>query len=196
MWTREILFIEMYAGQLLCEVSNWFLKHAVRQERPVDELGAGYGFPSSHSQWMGYFTAFLYCHFSFRHRFISTGYLALDLIRVVVLYFSLAIWAGGVAYSRFYLSYHTIPQVLWGLGLGALFGTCYYTLVELLPSRYPHSVLGKMKAAVIANPASTWFRMRDSWAVWADGGVEAQWLRWRTEWCRIRAEVRGEKKRT
>lgn len=32
--TREIFFIEMWAGQMLCEAFNWVLKHTIKQERP------------------------------------------------------------------------------------------------------------------------------------------------------------------
>lgn len=34
LWTRDILFLEMWAGQMLCEAFNWILKKIVREERP------------------------------------------------------------------------------------------------------------------------------------------------------------------
>ncbi|KAH9946491.1 PAP2-domain-containing protein [Amylocystis lapponica] len=185
--TRELLFIEMWAGQMLCEAFNWVLKHIIKQERPSYDMGEGYGFPSSHSQWMGYFATFLLCHFSFRHRFVSTGWHALDLVWKIALYIGVASWAGAVALSRFYLSYHTAPQVLWGLGIGVLFGATYYILVEVIPSRHPHSFPGRARTAILVNPLFTWFRIRDGWAVWGDSGTEVQWLRWRQEWDRQRS---------
>ena len=146
MYTREILFVEMWAGQLLCEAFNWVLKHIVKEERPyrkfrapqysqrvlrrvagrlrsrrgalaqrslaqpphstkltfvcADDMGPGYGFPSSHSQWMGYFAAFLVCHFSFRHRFASTGSSLLDKARSLRLYTGIIGWSVAVAFSR------------------------------------------------------------------------------------------------
>ena len=33
--TRELVVIEMWAGQLACEGFNWILKTIVKQERPV-----------------------------------------------------------------------------------------------------------------------------------------------------------------
>jgi dolichyldiphosphatase len=60
----------------------------------------GYGFPSSHSQYMGYFGAFLTCHVFFRHRFASTGSAVVDQLFRVVVYLGIAAWAGIVAYSR------------------------------------------------------------------------------------------------
>ena len=64
------------------------------------DLGDGYGFPSSHSQWMAYFATFLICHVRFRHRFTSTGNKSVDLLLRLAVVLGLIAWAGGVAYSR------------------------------------------------------------------------------------------------
>ena len=92
----------------------------------------------------------------------------------------------GPSRRRYYLAYHAPHQVLWGFGIGVVFGTTYYLLVEYIPTRRPHSLLGKFRTAVLANPLSTWFRLRDGWSVWADSGTEVQWLLWREEWDRQR----------
>ncbi len=111
----------MWAGQMLCECFNYVLKHMVQEDRPngestslvpslpwilsahtcpTEDLGDGYGFPSSHSQWMGYFASFLVLHFSLRHRFVSTGFRLLDWARDVVLFTFIISWSVAVAYSR------------------------------------------------------------------------------------------------
>jgi len=64
------------------------------------DLGDGYGFPSSHSQWMAYFATFLICHVRFRHRFTPTGNKSMDLLLRLTVILGLIAWAGGVAYSR------------------------------------------------------------------------------------------------
>ncbi|KAI0923398.1 hypothetical protein AcW1_006375 [Taiwanofungus camphoratus] len=184
--TRELLFVEMWAGQMLCEGFNWILKHTVQQNRPSSDMGQGYGFPSSHSQWMGYFSTFLICHFLFRHRFVPMGSRALDLAWKATLYMGLMTWACLVAFSRWYLSYHTASQVLWGLGIGALFGAYYYVLVELIPHTRPESFCGQARSAVLSSRICTWLRIRDGWAVWNDSGIEVQWQQWRIEWDRRR----------
>lgn len=140
--TRDLLIINMWAGQFACEGFNWLLKRLIKQERPPglsllptplfvpvnsrthliyllysipfltrppltwsrsarkESLGSGYGFPSSHSQYMGYFSAFLIMHLFFRHRFQSSGYWVLDQLWRFVVYAALAGWAGVVCYSR------------------------------------------------------------------------------------------------
>ncbi|KAI0091537.1 PAP2-domain-containing protein [Irpex rosettiformis] len=181
-YTREIIFFEMWAGQLACEAFNWVLKHIVKEERPNGFFGPGYGFPSSHSQWMGYFAAFLICHFTFRHRFTSTGSRLLDYTRDFLLYSFILTWAGAVAYSRYHLIYHSARQVLWGVVIGVLFGTSYYTVVEYVPVHFPASYLGRIRTAIIAHPILAWFRLRDGWSVYPDGGTEDQWQAWKSRW--------------
>lgn len=115
--TREFLVIVMWAGQIFGELLNWVIKRVIKQGRPIraafttiswfhaedifsEDIGNGYGFPSSHSQYMAYFASFLMCHLYFRHRFSSTGYSFLDFLWRMTVYVALLGWSGLVAYSR------------------------------------------------------------------------------------------------
>ncbi|KAG6918964.1 hypothetical protein DXG01_010203 [Tephrocybe rancida] len=180
--TREYIIIVMWAGQLAGEAFNWLLKHAIKEDRPIGSIGNGYGFPSSHSQYMAYFGSFLVCHMYFRHRFATTGYFLIDQLWRVVVYFGLIAWPSSVAYSRYYLGYHSTNQVLWGVGIGISFGTSLYVVAELIPQRRPQSIMGNLKRSFISHPIPQWLQIRDGWAVWADGGREGEWVRWKTEW--------------
>ncbi|ESK96462.1 pap2 domain protein [Moniliophthora roreri MCA 2997] len=180
--TRELLIIVMWAGQFANEGFNYVLKHIIRQDRPNDLVGNGYGFPSSHSQYMGFFSTFLICHLYYRHRFTSTGYPLVDILWRFMIYVGLISWALGVAYSRYHLKYHSPPQILWGLAIGIISGFTLYISLEVIPKRYPKSLFGRFKALLISNPVSTWLQIRDGWAVWPDGGRESEWVRWKREW--------------
>ncbi|KAK7025196.1 acidPPc domain-containing protein [Favolaschia claudopus] len=186
--TREYLIIVMWLGQFAGEVLNLVLKHTIKQGRPSYSAANGYGFPSSHSQYMGYFASFLILHLWFRHRFSSTGSRLLDQAFRAVIYLALISWALVVAYSRYYLRYHSIAQILWGLGIGIALGTSCYGVCELIPRRRPKSIFGVVKMFAVENPVSTWLQIRDGWGVWADGGREVEWLRWRAEWDKRHAE--------
>ncbi|KAH7915271.1 hypothetical protein BJ138DRAFT_147648 [Hygrophoropsis aurantiaca] len=182
--TRELTIINMWAGQLISEGLNLVLKHVIKQERPADaklHLN-GYGFPSSHSQFMGFFATFLICHLYYRHRFISTGWPLIDQLWRLFVYSALIIWAVGVAYSRLHLLYHTPHQVFWGFGIGAGLALMQYFVTEYLPVQRPHSVFANAKTAILTNPISTWLQIRDGWAIWPDSGREVEWKRWRLEW--------------
>ncbi|KIJ20979.1 hypothetical protein PAXINDRAFT_174333 [Paxillus involutus ATCC 200175] len=182
--TRELTIINMWAGQFLSEGLNLVLKDIIKAERPEDtrlHLN-GYGFPSSHSQYMGYFGAFLICHVYFRHRFASTGYPLLDQLFRCFVYLGLIAWVGVVAYSRLHLLYHTPHQVIWGLGIGVSLGIVHYVVTELLPRRQPLSVFGRARAAILTHPVVIWMQIRDGWAIWEDGGREAEWKVWKAKY--------------
>ncbi|KAF9038497.1 hypothetical protein BJ165DRAFT_1531586 [Panaeolus papilionaceus] len=179
---REYTILVMWTGQFFGEFLNAIIKDAVKQERPKQHLGSGYGFPSSHSQYMAYFTAFLTCHLYFRHRFTSSGYVLLDKLWRASVYSALFAWTGAVAYSRYYLGYHTPYQILWGLIIGAVLGISLYILAILIPQRAPSSFLGQIKAFLLDNPVSVWVQLRDGWSIWEDGGRESEWKRWREQW--------------
>ena len=80
---------------------------------------------------------------------------------------------------RYALGYHSAPQVLWGVGIGIIFGTVVYTLAELVPTRRPKSFLGAIRTWILTNEVSTWFRLRDGWLIWDDAGREVEWQTWR-----------------
>ncbi|PPQ91884.1 hypothetical protein CVT25_000759 [Psilocybe cyanescens] len=186
--TREFIIIVMWTGQFAGELLNWIIKRIIKQERPIDSIGNGYGFPSSHSQYMAYFASFLMAHLYFRHRFSSTGSKIIDLLLRIIVYSALLGWAGLVAYSRYYLGYHSAHQIFWGQAIGTALGLSVYVLSEAIPTRYPNSSLGRLKTWLLNNPVVIWLQIRDGWAVWADGGREGEWLRWRREW-----EAQGKK---
>jgi dolichyldiphosphatase len=166
--------------------------------QPIDSIGHGYGFPSSHSQYMGYFASFLVCHMYFTHRFPSTGNSLLDRLFRALVYLFISTWALAVAYSRYiyppyhspcphvhfrlHLNYHSPHQVFWGFSIGVAFGSSLYVVSQVIPRAFPNSLLGRLKLFLLTNPLSQWLQIRDGWAVWPDGGRDVEWHRWRDEW--------------
>jgi len=180
--TRDLLIINMWAGQLACEAFNWILKRLVKQERPLESGGSGYGFPSSHSQYMGYFATFLILHLIFRHRFATTGNWMLDQLFRLIVYVGLVAWSAAVCYSRYHLTYHTSHQIIWGAGVGVGFGALTYLIAELIPAWWPKSPLGRLRIALLNHEIIVWLRIKDGWALWPDGGREEEWKTWRARW--------------
>ncbi|KAF9258940.1 PAP2-domain-containing protein [Marasmius fiardii PR-910] len=183
--SRELTIIVMWAGQLTNEALNYIIKHIIREDRPTDMVGNGYGFPSSHSQYMGYFSSFLILHMFFKHRFSSSGYPLLDRAFRALIYLALLAWAGAVAYSRYRLNYHTPHQIYWGLFIGSSFAVSLYATFELLPFS------SALKSFILTNPVSEFLEIRDGWAVWSDGGRQDEWKRWRREWEELRRKKRA-----
>lgn len=180
-YTRELLIINMWAGQLANEAFNWVLKEIVQEKRPETSHGDGYGFPSSHSQYMGYFSSFLVTHLMTRHRFPNHTPTE-QKIHHAILCLGAFLWAAAVCYSRYHLTYHTPPQIIWGAVIGVCTGTSHYLLTELYPALSPTSPIAKLRSAMLDSPIARWARIRDGWAMWEDGGKEDEYERWRSVW--------------
>ncbi|KAK0467960.1 uncharacterized protein EV420DRAFT_1259352, partial [Desarmillaria tabescens] len=184
--TREYVIIVMWAwaGQFACEAFSWLMKQAVKEHRSsalqlqaLSGVGNGYGFPSSHSQYMGYFATFLICHLYFQHQFGTTGYTFLDFAWRLVVYSAIVILYFTCSNLRRYaLGYHNAHQILWGFDIGVLFAIILFVVSQILPQRQPSTIFGKFEMFLLVNPVSTWLQIRDGWDVWTDGGREHEWL--------------------
>ncbi|KAJ5622953.1 hypothetical protein N7490_011558 [Penicillium lividum] len=168
--TREMEVILMFAGQLGCEVINFVLKRFIKEERPKEMLGKGYGMPSSHAQFMTFFSVYLTFFLLFRHTpAYATSYPKLGtLLRASVTLILLAV-AGAVATSRIYLNYHTPRQVLAGCGAGVVCAFGWFVITGLL-RRW-----GWIDWAVELTVARL-LRVRD--LVVSEDLAEAGWQRW------------------
>ncbi|KAF9195497.1 hypothetical protein BGZ51_000073 [Haplosporangium sp. Z 767] len=121
--TRDLTVVIMLAGQLLNECINHVLKRLVKQARPTEYLGDGYGMPSSHSQFMSYFATYMVI---LMYRMgASSGAVSPHVVTTIVL-----IWSILVIYSRVHLYYHTWQQVVAGTICGCAFAIGYYFFVN------------------------------------------------------------------
>jgi dolichyldiphosphatase len=120
--TREIEILLMFAGQMACEVLNLALKRILKEQRPIQMHGRGYGMPSSHAQFVAFFSTSLALFLLFRHipKAATPSHTPLSMVQRVGLSFLAMVGAGLVACSRIYLNYHTEKQVLVGCLAGVL----------------------------------------------------------------------------
>jgi dolichyldiphosphatase len=95
--------------------------------------GKGYGMPSSHAQFVGFFSVSLTLFLLLRHvphptethtPFSFSQRLFLSLCAIAS--------AGAVAWSRVYLNYHTPKQVLVGCAAGAIFAVIWFGFTAFL----------------------------------------------------------------
>lgn len=206
---REIEIFLMFAGQMACEALNWVLKRYIKQERPrgtstqsnpphasrhhvltnspAEMHGKGYGMPSSHAQFVSFFSVTLALFLLFRHvphptdthtPFSFGGRVLLSLLALVC--------AGAVAASRIYLSYHTPNQVLVGCAAGAAFALAWFAFTTYL-----------RRAGWLAWALETWplrsLRVRD--LVVQEDLVDSGWARWEDRRKRQVLQVQGKKTR-
>lgn len=125
---REAHLFYIFAGQLANVALNAVLKKAINQPRPanLDPHHSGPGMPSDHSQFMAFWACygalFLLCYVPQLGRAGWRPALALAMSALAV----------SVAASRVYLSYHTIPQVVAGLGVGCAFAGIWFAAYAVL----------------------------------------------------------------
>ncbi|KAG0294234.1 hypothetical protein BGZ96_001537 [Linnemannia gamsii] len=121
--SRDLKPAVMFAGQLANELVNLILKRLVKQARPTEYLGDGYGMPSSHSQFMAYFATYIVI-LMYRRSIVSEPLIPHTVSAVVVL------WSALVVYSRVHLYYHTWQQVVAGTICGFFFAIIYFHIVN------------------------------------------------------------------
>ena len=143
--------------------------------------GKGYGMPSSHAQFLAFYSTSLILFLLLRHRpqTISAKFLAKESFpyslypsanvqRFLVSGIALVL-AAFVALSRIYLKYHTGRQVLVGCSAGALSAVTWF----LFTSWLRHTGLLHL---VINLELCRWLRLRD--LVVEEDLVESGWREW------------------
>ncbi|CAO1617391.1 unnamed protein product [Parajaminaea phylloscopi] len=281
LYRRELTFINALIGQLACEGVNWGLKRLIRQPRPTGHLGKGYGMPSSHCQFLGFFCSFFLAHFYLHHPRAAKPRTLVNTMRRLehwLAMLSILALTALTCYSRWHLSYHSTSQVAVGITIGLLLGSAYYYTTEYLPRQpmrlpaplgspvsspssspvaasksrdatfssktkhlstsvktssarlrqftqsaaptapfpgdgedsYPSQPSGShhkrrrsslaglmpelhpappLRQLILDHPLAVALRLRDSWTVWLDGGIEGEYEAWRAQWERRRPSL-------
>lgn len=132
--------------------------------------GKGYGMPSSHAQFVTFFSLSVSFFLLFRHSPHPTlTHTPTTFYQRLLLSVAALASAAAVAGSRVYLSYHTPKQVLVGCAAGAVFSVVWFTFTSLLRSE------GWIWWA-LNHPLVKYFRVRD--LVVEEDLVDAGWARW------------------
>ncbi|KAH8821409.1 hypothetical protein F5884DRAFT_85616 [Xylogone sp. PMI_703] len=186
--TREIEIFLMFCGQMACEASNFALKRILKEERPKQMHGKGYGMPSSHAQFVAFFSVSLTLFLLLRHvpREKSANYRPLYLIERLGLSVLALMCAGLVAWSRVYLSYHTPKQVLVGVAAGTVTAIGWFLVVTAVRR------LGLLQF-FLELPLIRFFRVRD--LVVEEDLSQAGWEKWEARRLASQTNVNGKKVR-
>lgn len=97
--------------------------------------GKGYGMPSSHAQFVAFFSLSLTLFLLLRHQTTHhTSYRPSTFIERLSVSILACCCSALVAASRIYLNYHTLKQVLVGVGAGLLFALVWFVFTSYLRS--------------------------------------------------------------
>lgn len=66
-----------------------------------------------------------------------------------------------------------------GYGIGLIFGVIYYLVTE--PARLT-SHAARLRTIFLDSSIARYWRIRDGWVVYSDGGVEEEWVVWRKKY--------------
>ncbi|RDW89174.1 acid phosphatase haloperoxidase-2 [Coleophoma cylindrospora] len=173
--TREIEILLMFGGQLACEALNFALKRILKEERPKQMHGKGYGMPSSHAQFVSFFSISLTLFLLLRHtppKRPTPTHTPLSMVERVGLS-ALALGnASLVAWSRTYLSYHTNKQVLVGCLAGTLSAVVWFIITTAIRR-------SGLLLYILDHPFTRLFRMRD--LVVEEDLAQSGWEKWESK---------------
>lgn len=137
--------------------------------------GKGYGMPSSHAQFVSFFSISMLLFLMVRHNphapHASSTHIPTSFIERLALALLLLAGAAAVAQSRIYLNYHTPKQVLVGCIAGAICAIGWFIVTTYL--RHTGWVDWALDLSFVR-----YFRMRD--LVVNEDLVDAGWERWQT----------------
>ena len=95
--------------------------------------GKGYGMPSSHSQFVAFFSISLSLFLLLRHiPSPTTTHSPTSFTERLLLSFVACLCAAAVAVSRIYLNYHTPKQVMVGSAAGVFYGVVWFLVTTYL----------------------------------------------------------------
>ncbi|KAL3691560.1 hypothetical protein R1sor_005211 [Riccia sorocarpa] len=124
---REMQAMAFALGLFISEAINQVIKKAVKEARPLTcellEMCDSHGWPSSHSQFMCFFSIYLSLlalrrfHFSDSFSKYFTVFISWPFTLVTI-------------YSRVYLGYHSVSQVIAGSTVGLLLGAGWFIIVN------------------------------------------------------------------
>lgn len=138
---RDLTTIFFSMGVVLTEISNAVLKRTFQQPRPIkDSLFQGgnhgkFGMPSDHSQHIFYMATF-FILLVINRIHIKTNNKNYQYMLKGSLILGAEVCALLVAYSRVYLEYHTVEQVIVGGAIGRVSGAVWFFIVHYLFSHY------------------------------------------------------------
>ncbi|KAM5342597.1 hypothetical protein ACJ41O_013563 [Fusarium nematophilum] len=177
LFTREAEVALMFAGQLACEAINFALKRLIKEERPRRIHGKGYGMPSSHAQFVAFWSVSLALFLLVRHRTPallrgraeSSVHRPWSLLERLAVSVAAVVIAAATAWSRVYLNYHTTKQVLVGCAAGVVSAVGWFVITEVLRQT---GLLGWALETRLARA----FRVRD--LVIEEDMCQAGWEKW------------------
>ncbi|XP_065164373.1 dolichyldiphosphatase 1-like isoform X2 [Atheta coriaria] len=164
LFRRDLHTITFFLGTLVSEGLNYFLKHTIQEPRPMTRSSEynEYGMPSSHAQFVWFFATYVIYFVFIRLHHLNNNTIIENVSKFLIISSSV-LMAVIVCFSRIYLQYHTVSQVIFGSVVGMMFATFWFTLTYLVfTPLFPTIVSWKMSEFLLLRdttliPNVLWF---------------------------------------
>lgn len=169
LFRRDLHTVTFFIGILVNEATNYVLKHIICEERPMRREASytEYGMPSSHSQYVWFFTSYVVYFVFIRLHHMNNNSIMSAVWRVIVVGGCLTL-SLIVSVSRTYLKYHTSSQVIVGGILGFVMATLWFAFTQrVLTPLFPQIVSWKISEFLMLRdttliPNVLWFEYTTS----------------------------------
>ncbi|KAF7417709.1 hypothetical protein HZH68_000362 [Vespula germanica] len=175
LFRRDLHTIAFFSGVILNEFVNLILKHTIREARPLkrDGIYNEYGMPSTHAQFMWFFTTYAILFICIRLHHNSNSTISERFWRIIIVAACIIV-AVLVSYGRIYLQYHSTSQVLCGALVGVTLGVAWFLIT--------HTILTPLFPLIVSWRVSEYLLLRDTTLI-----PNVLWF----EYTNIRTEVRA-----
>ncbi|XP_043278850.1 dolichyldiphosphatase 1-like [Venturia canescens] len=155
LFRRDLHTIVFFLGVVINEMIGLVLKYTIKQSRPMrrEVVYTEYGMPSAHSQFMWFFAAYTTLFVCIRLHQNNNSSMSERFWRSSIMGGCIGV-AILVSYSRIYLQYHTLAQVLWGMIVGSTLGIAWFLAA--------HLVFAPFFPIIVSWPISEYLLLRDT----------------------------------
>ncbi|XP_076293616.1 dolichyldiphosphatase 1 [Lasioglossum baleicum] len=133
LFRRDLQTITFFSGIIINDFINFVLKHTIREARPMrrDSVFVEYGMPSMHAQFMWFFAAYTILFICVRLHHNNNSSVSERFWRIATIAACIIV-SLLVTYSRVYLLYHSISQVLYGTLIGIILGVIWFLIMHVV----------------------------------------------------------------
>ncbi|XP_076241469.1 dolichyldiphosphatase 1 [Calliopsis andreniformis] len=133
LFRRDLHTIAFFGGIIINESINFILKHTICETRPMkrENIHVEYGMPSTHAQFIWFFVAYVILFICIRLHYNNNSNISERFWRIAIIVTCIII-AVLVTYSRVYLLYHTISQVICGAFVGIILGAIWFIITHVI----------------------------------------------------------------
>lgn len=133
LFRRDLHTITFFSGTIINEFINFIIKHTICEARPMrrNTVFIEYGMPSTHAQFMWFFAAYTTLFICIRLHHNNNSSISERFWRIAIIAACIIV-AILVTYSRVYLLYHTVSQVLYGAFIGIILGSVWFVVTHVV----------------------------------------------------------------